>query len=143
MTPAAHTTAPEQSACPAVNACCKCGPTLTCKTARCECRKAAGACMSWRCLGQCSNVVPQTQRDEQRAKVGEIKGEMGTGKRKRRRRQVRGEKPQTQTERESKENVKGSNTQTSLRRTATRGVAQRGEGSPTPAPTEEEGEEGD
>ena len=44
--PAAHTTAPEQLACLAVNPCCECRPTSNCKTARCECRKANCDCMS-------------------------------------------------------------------------------------------------
>ena len=42
--PADHTTAPEYSACPVVDACCKCRTTSTCKNAQCECRKAARVC---------------------------------------------------------------------------------------------------
>ena len=44
--PAEHTPAPVHLACLAVNTCCECGPTLTCKTARCECRKAARVCVT-------------------------------------------------------------------------------------------------
>ena len=48
--PEDHTTAPAHSACLAVNACCEYRPTLTCKTMRCKCRKAARVCVSCRCL---------------------------------------------------------------------------------------------
>ena len=58
--PAEHTTSPEHLACLAIDVCCECGPTLTCKTARCECRKAARVCMSCRCLERCVNRAPQT-----------------------------------------------------------------------------------
>ena len=77
--PATHTTASAHSACLAVDACCKCGPTLTCKTTRCECRKAARVCVSFRCLERCVNSAPQTRLDETRSK----EGTKGTGKRKR------------------------------------------------------------
>ena len=60
--PVEHTTAPAHSACLAVDACCECGPTSTCKTARCEFRKAAHVCVSCRCLERCVNHAPQTQQ---------------------------------------------------------------------------------
>ena len=99
-----HTTAPVQSACPDVNAFYKCGPTLMCKTAQCECRKAAHVCVFCQCLGQCLNVAPQTQRDKQRTTQGANTEEMGTGKQKRRCRLAKGKKKQTQAESEGKEN---------------------------------------
>ena len=88
--PEAHTEAPEQLACPAVSACCKCGTTLTCKAARCECRKAACALIYCRCLGQCANVAPQTRHDGQQTKGRATTWEMGTGKRKRQNGRARG-----------------------------------------------------
>ena len=63
-----YTTAPAHSACLAVNACCECGPTSTCKTARCECCKAAHICVSLWCLEQCANRAPQTRREETQIK---------------------------------------------------------------------------
>ena len=62
VAPAEHTTAPAHSACLAVDACCECGTTSTCKTARYECRDAARGCVTCQCLGWCSNCAPQTQR---------------------------------------------------------------------------------
>ena len=61
--PAEHTMAPVHSACLAVDACCKCGPTSTCNTAQCECRKAACVCVFCRCLERCVNHAPQTQQN--------------------------------------------------------------------------------
>ena len=75
---AEHTTAPAHSACLAINACCECVPMLTCKNARCECRKAARACVTCRCLGQCSNRAPQTRWDGKTLKEN---AESKTGKR--------------------------------------------------------------
>ena len=83
--PADHTTAPAHSACLAVNACCKCGPTLTCKTARCECRKDARVCVSCRCLERCVNPAPQTRQEETRSK-GDMEGK---GEEKCKRRQIK------------------------------------------------------
>ena len=45
MAPAEHTTAPAHLACLAVDTCCECRPTSTCKTAQWECRKAACVCV--------------------------------------------------------------------------------------------------
>ena len=58
--PEANTTATAHSACQSVNACCKYGPTSTCKTARCGSCKDARVCVSCQCLGWCVNSVPQT-----------------------------------------------------------------------------------
>ena len=58
--PVEHTTAPVHSACLSVDACCECGPTLKCKTARCECCKAARICVTYRCLERCVNRATQT-----------------------------------------------------------------------------------
>ena len=44
--PAAHTTEPSRSACPAVDAYCEYGPTSMCKIAQCKCRKADCTCVS-------------------------------------------------------------------------------------------------
>ena len=82
--PAEHTTEPAHLACLAVGACCECGPTLTCKTARCECRKAARVCVTCRCLGQCSNCAPQTQQGGTTIK-GNAEGKTGKGEGKRKR----------------------------------------------------------
>ena len=86
--PAEHTTAPVHPACLAVNTCCEYGPTSTCKTARCKCRKAARVCVTCRCLGRCSNRDPQTRRDRMTYK-GNAEGETGKGKGKRKRRRGR------------------------------------------------------
>ena len=59
--PAEHSTVPVYLACLDVNACFECRSTSTCKTARCECRKAARVCVKCRCLGRCSNCAPQTR----------------------------------------------------------------------------------
>ena len=60
MVPASHNKAPARSACPAVDTCCECGPTSTCKIARCECPKAAHVCDSCHCLEWCVHNTPQT-----------------------------------------------------------------------------------
>ena len=62
--PVEHTTARVHSACLAVDACYECGPTSTCKTARCECHEAARVCVTCRCLERCVNRAPQTQQEE-------------------------------------------------------------------------------
>ena len=134
--PAAHTAALEQLACPDVKACCKCGPTLTYKTAQCECRKAAHACVSCQCLGQCATFVTHTRRERQRKKGGATTGETGTGKRKRRRGRARGEKAQMRTDTEAKEDGMGRKTLTTSQQTKTSGELQRGVGRSLTAPTE-------
>ena len=95
--PESQTTAPEHSACLAVDICCEYRPTSMCKTARCECRKAARVCVSCRCLERCVNSAPQTRRDETRSKEG-TKG-TGTGKHKQRREKAKGGHPTQQTPR--------------------------------------------
>ena len=77
---AAHTTAPEFLECPTVNTCCKCGPTLTCNTARCECRKSESTCVSCRCLRQCTNITPHTQHGKQHMMQAQPKEQKGVGK---------------------------------------------------------------
>ena len=67
-TPADHTTAPGHLAFLDVDACFECGPTSTCKTARCECRKATFVCMSCRCLERCVDRAHKTRREEMRSK---------------------------------------------------------------------------
>ena len=57
--PADHTMAPAHSVCLAVDACCKCGPMLRCKTARCKCQKAACVCVSCQCMERCFNRATQ------------------------------------------------------------------------------------
>ena len=86
--PAENTTATVHLDCLAVDACCECGPTSTCKTARCKCRKAARVCMTCRCLGQCSNRAPQTRRDGTTLK-GKAEGKTGKGEGKRKQRRGR------------------------------------------------------
>ena len=61
--PEAHTTALERSDCPAVDACCKYGHRSMFKTTQYEYRKADHIFVSYRCLGQCDNIAPQTQLD--------------------------------------------------------------------------------
>ena len=92
---AEHTTAPVHSACLAVDACCKCGTTLTCKTARCECRKAAHVCVSCRCLERCVNHTSQNRQEETRNK-GVTEGK-GTGKPNRRQGKMKEGQPEHQT----------------------------------------------
>ena len=76
--PEEHTTAPAHSACLAVDACCECRPTSTCKTVQCECCKATGVCVTCRCMGRCYNRAPQTQRDGTTLK-GDAEGKTGKG----------------------------------------------------------------
>ena len=80
--PAEHTTAPMHSDCLTVDACCECGPMLTCKTTLCECRKDICVCVIFWCLERCVNRAPQTRWEETLIKVA-TEGK-GTGKRKRR-----------------------------------------------------------
>ena len=63
--PAVTTTAPEQPACLAGDACCECGLQSLCKTTRCGCLWAGYNCVSYQCLMQCTNVAPQTRQDKQ------------------------------------------------------------------------------
>ena len=68
--PAAHTTAPARSDCLAVKTCCKCGPTFTCKTVRCDFRKASrvsGAvcqCRAPKPTGRATDEARTTQRTD-------------------------------------------------------------------------------
>ena len=84
--PAEHTMAPAHSDCLAANACCECGTTSSCKTARCECRNATHVCVTCWCLGRCSNRAPQNRLERTLLK-GNTEGETvkWEGKRKRRR----------------------------------------------------------
>ena len=62
--PADHTTAPVRSERPAVDACCNYRPTLTCNSAQCKYREAKCTCVLCRCLGQCTNISPQTRHNK-------------------------------------------------------------------------------
>ena len=96
--PADHTTAPAHSSCLDADTCCKYGPTLTCKTARCEFRKATRVWVSCRCHEWCVNsALPQTRRYKSWSK-GDTEG-MGTGKRKWRWGKLKGGQPSHQTPR--------------------------------------------
>ena len=95
MAPAAHTAAPAQLDCLAVNNYCKCGPTLMCKSARCKCRKVERTRVSCRCLGQCAKVTPQTQLGKQQTKQGQHKDQTGTVKGRGRRGHTKGGETRT------------------------------------------------
>ena len=58
---------------------------MTCKTARCECRKAARVCVTFRCLEWCVNRAPQTRREGMLIK-GNMEGKRGKGEGKRKKR---------------------------------------------------------
>ena len=117
--PAAHTTAPARSDCPAVNTWCECGPTLACKTARCDFHKAACTCVSFQCLGQCAYIAPQTRKDKQRKTQGGHIEEQ-----KRRHGRTKGGKTRMHAEVEGKENGPGGDKLTRPQRTATSGAEQ-------------------
>ena len=55
-----------------------------CKTARCECHKAARVCVACRCLGRCVNRTPQTRQEGTLIK-GNTEGKTGKGAGKRKR----------------------------------------------------------
>ena len=99
---AAHTMAPAQSTCPAVDACCKCRPTSTCTTSQCKCRKDACTCVSFQYMGQCANMAPHTRRDDHQTTQKENAEEIGTDKRERRHRRTKGWKTPMRVEGEGK-----------------------------------------
>ena len=141
--PEAHTTAPARSACMAIGACCECGSTSTCKTARCECRKADCTGVSCQCLGQCANVAPQTQQEKQWMTQGTNTEETGTGNRKSQRRRTKGEMTRTRAEGERKGNGPIQDQPTPPQRTATRRAERQGWGNQKPEHADRKVERGD
>ena len=98
--------------------------------------------MSFQCIVQCANVVPQTRNDEQQTKQGKLKEHTGTGKVRGQSGHTKGGKTWTHTGGEGKGKETGRDQPTPPPRTDTRRAERRG-GSKQPLDQEDRaGEKG-